>query len=90
MNQEMGIFVMAAICGFVIVIAVLKKRAQFVLNFFVRTVLGAIVMIFVNDLLKKQGMDLYVGLNTVSLLTAGSLGFPGVVLLYGIMAAKFL
>ena len=38
---------------------------------------------------KKQGFDIYVGLNPVTLLTSGTLGFPGVALLYGIEVTKF-
>lgn len=88
--QETGFFALAAVCGIVLLAALLRKRAQFALNFCVRAALGAIVTVFVNDLLEKQGIDVSVGLNAVSLLTAGSLGFPGVALLYGISATKFL
>lgn len=38
----------------------------------------------------KARLDIYVGLNPVTLLTSGTLGFPGVALLYGIEVTKFL
>ena len=48
------------------------------------------IILLVNDILQKQGFDIYVGLNPVTLLTSGTLGFPGVALLYGIEVTKFL
>lgn len=36
------------------------------------------MILLVNDILQKQGFDIYVGLNPVTLLTSGTLGFPGV------------
>lgn len=90
MDTLAAIQMIGAICGIVIFILVLRKRAHVVLNFLVRMVLGAICIIFLNDFLQNQGISIYVGLNPASLLTAGTLGIPGVALLYGIMATKFL
>lgn len=90
MNEKTGVMIIAIACGIVLLITVMRKKAQFILNFLVRMVFGAIVIFFVNDVLEKQGIDVSVGLNAVSLLTAGTLGFPGVALLYGIIATKFL
>ena len=90
MSEKTGILVIAAICVLVLLILVLKQRAQLALNFMVRLVTGTITILFVNDLLAEQGLPLNVGLNVVTLLTSGSLGFPGVALLYGIEAIKFL
>lgn len=74
----------------VLLIALLKRRAQLLLNFLVRMVLGAFCIVFVNDLLAAQGIALAVGINPVSLLTSGTLGFSGVALMYGILACQFL
>ena len=82
MDQKMGMVVLAIICGIILLVLLLRKRAQIILNFLVRTVLGAIMILLVNDILQKQGFDIYVGLNPVTLLTSGTLGFPGVALLY--------
>lgn len=81
---------MAGSCGLVLLIALLKSRAQFLLNFLVRMVLGIICIICVNDLLASQGVSLAVGINPITLLTTGSLGFGGVALLYAILACQFL
>ena len=88
MDQKMGMVVLAIICGIILLVLLLRKRAQIILNFLVRTVLGAIMILLVNDILQKQGFDIYVGLNPVTLLTSGTLGFPGVALLYGIVILR--
>ena len=86
----MGMAVLAVICGIILLVLLLRKRAQIILNFLVRTVLGAIMILLVNDILQKQGFDIYVGLNPVTLLTSGTLGIPGVCLLYSITWYQFL
>lgn len=90
MNDSIWFGTIAGICLLVLLIAVLKSRAQIVLNFLVRMVLGAVCIIFINDLLAEQHILLVVGLNPVTLLTTGSLGFGGVALLYAIVACGLL
>ena len=55
-----------------------------------RAVLGACAIACVNKWLAQQGIMLAVGINPVTLLTTGSLGFSGVALLYGILLLKIL
>lgn len=81
---------MMAVLALVLMIALLKRRARLLLNFMVRMVLGTLCIVFVNDLLAAQGIALAVGINPVSLLTSGTLGFGGVALMYGIVACQFL
>jgi len=64
----------------------MKKKAQFFLNFLLRAGVGAAMIMWVNSVLLKQGIILSVGLNLWSLLTSGSLGIPGVALLFAISA----
>lgn len=90
MNGMASYGLMAGVCALVLLITLLKRRAQIVLGFLVRMVLGMICITFTNDLLAAQGIALSVGMNPVSLLTTGTLGFSGVALLYGISACKFL
>lgn len=61
----------------------MKNRAEFILNFLLRAVFGMIAIFLVNSVLQRQGIQ-GVGINPLSFLTSGILGFPGVVLLYGI------
>ena len=90
MDMVLSAEVIGGICGIVLCIALLKKRAQIVLGFLVRAVLGAICLIFINDFFEKQGVAVTVGLNPFSLTTIGVLGTAGVILLYAIVASKFL
>ena len=86
--QEMSLtsfWIIAGSCVLVLGIMILKNRARFALNFLVRAVLGACAIACVN-----KWLMLAVGINPVTLLTTGSLGFSGVALLYGILLLKIL
>lgn len=61
-----------------------EKRPGIIVNFFVRAFIGVCTIFFVNEFLAYQGINVAVGMNLFSFLTSGTLGFPGVVLLYGI------
>ncbi len=82
--------ILAGSCALVLGISVLKQRAQIVLNFLVRMVLGVFGIVIVNHLLKTQGISMAVGLNPLTLLTTGTLGFGGVALLYAILLLQIL
>lgn len=90
MNENIPYIIMAGSCGVILLIALLKKRARFLLNFLVRIILGGIGIYFANNLLKEQQIAVAVGLNPVSLLTIGTLGISGFVLLYALVACDYL
>lgn len=90
MDVRMSMQILAGVCGLVLMILVMKKKAQFFLNFLLRAGLGATMIMWVNGFLAGQGIALSVGLNLWSLLTSGSLGIPGVVLLFAISALAIL
>lgn len=62
-----------------------ENRSSIVVNFIVRAVIGLGVIFFTNEILVSRGISVAVGLNGLSLLTSGTLGLPGVCLLYGIL-----
>lgn len=62
-----------------------NKLASAIVNFIVRAILGMGLIFFINQYLLSDENALNVGLNAVSFLTTGSLGIPGVCLLYGIL-----
>lgn len=68
----------------------MKHRNRFWVTFIVRAILGVGVIFFANYFLKKEKIDVTVGINAVSILTSGVLGLPGVVVLYGISAIPIL
>ena len=66
-----------------------EKRPGFIVNFFVRAFVGVCMIFFVNEFLAYQGINVAVGMNLFSFLTSGTLGIPGVALLYGISVYHF-
>ena len=61
-----------------------EKRPGIIVNFFVRAFVGVCMIFFVNEFLAYQGINVAVGMNFFSFLPSGTLGIPGVALLYGI------
>ena len=62
-----------------------NKWGNMVVNFVIRAILGMGLIYFITQYLLPGDNALNVGLNAVSFLTTGSLGIPGVCLLYGIL-----
>ena len=60
-----------------------KDEMEKFLDFLLRIVVGMLVIYFVNSLLSRMGFSTIVGINGISVLTCGFLGFPGLVALYG-------
>ena len=62
-NTEIGILVIAGVCTLVLVIGILKKRAQILLNFAVRAAVCLILSYFLDTFLASRGIPVSVGLN---------------------------
>ena len=62
-----------------------SKLTSYFVNFLVRAVIGMAAVFFINQYVIPNQVGWHVGLNIVSFLTTGSLGIPGVCLLYGIL-----
>lgn len=60
------------------------------LNILLRCILGTIAIYFLNAALNAAGISLGVGINAVTVLTSGILGFPGLLALYGFGIYKIL
>ena len=67
-----------------------KKIVSAVINFFIRAAVGMALIFFINQYVIPPDSSINVGLNAVSFLTSGTLGIPGVGLLYGIMCYQIL
>lgn len=61
-----------------------EKGIRIAVNFIVRMVIGTAMIFFVNEFLSIQEIAVRVGISPVTVLTSGTLGIPGVILLYGI------
>ena len=57
-----------------------------IINFLLRAVFGAIGIQVINAILLSQNVSVFVGLNPLTLCTAGTLGISGIGLPYGIAA----
>ena len=63
----------------------MKTFSNLFVNFLVRMVIGLSLIFFVNQFLETKNIEESVGINPVTAITAGSLGVPGVCMLYGIV-----
>ena len=91
MNDMYAAGILIFVCILVLLIGSMKKIGDIVVSFLVRAVLGLITIYFCNEACTYFGLErIAVGMNVLSGLTCGVLGFPGVALLYGVMALKFL
>lgn len=60
------------------------KKGGVVLNLVLRSVFGVIFMYFLNWGIEILGFTVAVGINAATALTVGILGFPGILVLYGL------
>lgn len=60
------------------------------LNFMLRVVFGGIAILCLNFLFQSVGMAITVGLNPITLPAVGTLGVPGILLLYALEIYHFL
>ncbi len=70
--------------------ALISKKSVVFITFLLRGILCALVIYFTNIGLAATGLSIAVGFNSASLLTCAILGFPGLLLLYGIKIYKSL
>lgn len=61
------------------------KLTSFFVTFFIRALVGLTLIFFINHYVLPDETSLNVGINAVSVLTSGTLGVPGVCLLYSIL-----
>ncbi|MBQ6888018.1 MAG: pro-sigmaK processing inhibitor BofA family protein [Lachnospiraceae bacterium] len=68
----------------VVFIGAVRKKAEWIINFVLRMVLGTIIIYFANSVLNHYGINISVAVNPISILVSGFLGIPGIAVLYGI------
>ena len=84
MELYQGAFIIVAVFGILMLILAVKTKSAIILNFLLRSIVGTLVIFGVNQMLEFYDFSIGVGLNPVTVLTSGILGFPGVILLFGI------
>ena len=90
MNNNPGIILIVGACIVVLLIGAVKGKMEWMLNVVLRSIMGALVIHFTNMALAVVGISLGVGINALTILTSGILGFPGLLALYGIGIYKIL
>ena len=84
MEFYQGAFIIIAVLGILMLILAVKTNSVLILNFVLRSITGTLVIFGVNQILEFYDFSIGVGVNPVTVLTSGILGFPGVILLFGI------
>ena len=90
MDQMKSGLIIIGMLVVVIFIGAIRRRAEWVINFLLRMVMGTIGIYFINYVLAYYGLAFDVAINPFSILTSGFLGIPGLAVLYGINFYKFL
>lgn len=85
-----GMAAILLVCLLVLLIGFMGKKVEWLVNFILRAVMGTIGIYVLNFWLASQQFSVAVGINPFTFLTSGFLGFPGVIVLYGIHFFKIL
>ncbi len=80
--MEQAEWMIGLVTSIVVVIVVLKSKASILFRFLLRTVLGSILIYGINQFLLSENIVSIIALNPLTVLTAGFLGIPGVLLLF--------
>ena len=84
MNHNLGMIAIVIICVALVLLAAIKRKAEWLLNLVMRSILGTLAIYFINGGLSVLGYSLGIGLNAITVLTSVILGIPGLLALYGI------
>ncbi|MCM1039989.1 MAG: pro-sigmaK processing inhibitor BofA family protein [Roseburia sp.] len=90
MERFSGMAVILGVCLIVLLIGAFGRKIEWIINFVLRAVMGTIGIYFINSFLAARQISLMVGINPMTVLTSGILGFPGLIVLYGINFFKVL
>lgn len=90
MDRFGGMAAILAVCAVVLVIGAFGRKIEWLINFVLRAVMGTIGIYFLNGFLLARQISIVVGINPMTVLTSGILGFPGLIVLYGINFFKAL
>lgn len=77
------LFIIGAL-AIVLLIGMLKNRAEWIINLALRGISGMLGIYFLNLFLAGRVPGIEIGYNLITFLTSAILGFPGVAMLYGI------
>lgn len=90
MGNISGVAAIVAVCLLVLAIGAMGRKVEWLVNFILRAVMGTVGIYAINYILAQRHIQVAVGINPLTILTSGALGFPGVAVLYGIHFFKIL
>ena len=90
MENAGGMLAILGVCLIVLIIGAMGRKVEWLVNFILRAVMGTIGIYILNYIFASQQISVAVGINPFTILTSGILGFPGIVVLYGIHFFKIL
>ncbi len=90
MEKSGAVMAIVFVCILVLLIGAFGRKVEWIINFVLRAVMGTIGIYFLNNFLLVRHISVSVGINPMTVLTSGILGFPGLVVLYGINIFKLL
>ena len=90
MERSSAVAAIIFVCVIVLLIGAFGRKIEWIINFVLRAVMGTIGIYFLNNFLMLKDISVMVGINPMTVLTSGILGFPGIVVLYGINFFKVL
>ena len=90
MGNSTAIMFIILVCMALVLFCAVRKKWEWLLNVVMRSVLGAIAIYFINMGLGFLGFFPGIGVNVITVLTSGILGFPGVLVLYGLWIYQLL
>lgn len=90
MEQYTDLIILFSGITIVFFAALFLKKSTIFITFLLRGILCALIIYFANLGFVAAGMSISVGFNSATLLTGAILGFPGLLLLYGIKIYKSL
>lgn len=90
MERFGGMAAILIVCVMVLVIGAFGRKIEWLINFVMRAVMGTIGIYLLNNFLIAGNISAAVGINPMTVLTSGILGFPGLIVLYGINFFKVL
>lgn len=85
-----GMLAILGVCLIVLLIGAMGRKVEWLVNFVLRAVMGTIGIYCLNYILASRQISVAVGINPLTILTSGILGFPGIAVLYGIHFFKIL
>lgn len=90
MDYYISGMMIVGVCVLVLLIGALRRKKEWLVNFVFRAVTGTVAVFFLNGFLVSKGLAIAIGINPITVLTSGILGFPGLLMLYGINLYKIL